>query len=260
MGKSVLIIGGGAFGISAAWHLSRELGANSKYSSIHVLDRFPPPSKVAAATDLNKIIRTEYSDPIYTELALTALEAWTDPNGIFQKHFHRSGWLLSASGGGISFVEQSERNAVVKGVDGVKFMTPAEVQSTWPVLNGAMEGCRILSSPAAGWATSGKILLEMAMQSADRGVSFISGGAGHVQRILFDGNGSCIGAQTVDGTTYLADSIVLAAGADTASLIDMEAQQCAMGHTVCCIQLLPEEIERYRDMVLVADIEEGAKS
>ena len=95
-GKSVIIVGGGAFGISTAWQLSQQLGPDSKYNSVRVLDRFPPPSRIAAATDLNKIIRTDQSDPLSTALAVTAMQAWTDPSTIFKKHFHNSGWLLSA--------------------------------------------------------------------------------------------------------------------------------------------------------------------
>ncbi|OKL57028.1 hypothetical protein UA08_07345 [Talaromyces atroroseus] len=256
MGKSVIIIGAGVFGISTAWHLSRDLGYN-KYSSIRVLDRFPPPSQVAAGTDINKIIRTEYADQEYTELALEAVKAWTDPNAIFAKHFHPSGWLLCASGDSVPFIEQSERNAKAKGVHSAQFMTPAEVSSTWPVFNGPMPGWKILADPDAGWATSGKVMLEMASESASRGVVFSSGDAGNVQTILFNKKGAAIGVRTFGGISYYADNIILAAGANSASLLDMENQQCALGHTVCFIQLEPHEVARYKNMTLIANIEEG---
>jgi sarcosine oxidase/L-pipecolate oxidase len=44
--KSVLIIGGGAFGTSTAYHLSAR-----RYDKVTVLDRFAAPSKDAAATE-----------------------------------------------------------------------------------------------------------------------------------------------------------------------------------------------------------------
>jgi sarcosine oxidase/L-pipecolate oxidase len=150
MGKSVIIVGGGAFGISTAWQTSRQLGPDSKYNCVRVLDRYPPPSRIAAATDLNKIIRTDYSDPVYAALAVTAMQAWTDPSTVFQNHFHSSGWVLSASSSGIPFLDQSAQIAKDKGIDGVKFMTPAEVQSAGPVFTGPMKGWKILSNPAAG--------------------------------------------------------------------------------------------------------------
>ncbi|KAI1609747.1 sarcosine oxidase [Exophiala viscosa] len=254
MGKSIVIIGGGAFGISTAWHLSQSLGEGRKYSSICVLDRFPPPSQAAAASDINKMIRTQYSDPVYVDLAMSAMKAWTDPTSIFNKHFHQSGWLLCASGSSVPFIEESAHNALRKGVRDVRFIKTAEVRSIWPVFTGSMKDWKILSDPAAGWAASNNILLEMAEESAARGVSFISGNAGHVQSLLL--NESCTGVRTVDGTIYHADHVVLAAGANTASLIDMEGQHCALGHTVCFIKLRPEEVERYQQMTLIANIEE----
>ena len=255
MGKSVIIVGGGAFGVSTAWHPSRELGPGSTYATIHVLDRFPPPSQLAAATDMNKIIRSEYTDALYTELAVEAMQSWTSPSGIFSKHFHQTGWLLCASRDDVPFIIQSARNALSNG-RGLKMKTPAEVRSTYHAFNGPMEDWKILDSKDAGWVASGKVLLELAQESADRGVSFISGSPGDVHELLYD-NESCVGARTIDGMAHLADHLILAAGANVASLIDMEGQQHAFGHTVCFIQLLPEEAYKYNDMALIANIEEG---
>ncbi|KAK6386000.1 hypothetical protein LTS17_001574 [Exophiala oligosperma] len=254
----VIRVGGGAFGIATAWQLSQELGTRSKYSSIRVLDRFLPPSPIAASTDINRIIRTEYADPVYMQLAVQALQAWTDPEALFRKHFHRSGWLLCGSGDDVGFVEQSEENAKLKGVHGAKFMVPDEVQSKWPVVKGPMKDWRILSDPAAGWAASSKVLVEMAQQSAGCGVGFISGNAGHVRELLYDAYNACIGVRTVDGTTYEADQVLLTTGARTACLIDMEGQLSALGHTVCYIQLAREEADRYRHIPIIADIGEAA--
>jgi len=257
MGESIIVVGGGAFGISTAWHLSHSLGEGQKYSSICVLDRFPPPSQAAAASDINKMIRTQYSDPVYVDLAMSAMKSWTDPASIFKKHFHQSGWLLCASGSSVPFVEESAHNAFKKGIPDVRFMTPADMRSVWPVFSGSMKDWKILSDPAAGWAASDAILLEMAEESAARGVSFISGDSGHVKTLLFDEERSCTGARAVDGSIHHANHVLLAAGANTASLIDMEGQHCALGHTVCFIKLRPEEAERYQQMTLIANIEEG---
>ena len=139
-------------------------------------------------------------------------------------------------------------------------MTPAEMRSAWPVFTGHMEGWKILSSPAAGWATAGKILLEMATISASRGVQFLSGAFGHARSLVFDETNSCVGVSTVDGTVYFADQIILAAGANTESLLDMDGQLSAVGTTVCFVQLTSEEAKLYKNMVLFANIEEGLAS
>lgn len=67
--KRVLIVGGGTFGLSAAYHL-----AKSGYTDVTVLDKSAfVPSPASAGNDLNKIIRAEYEDPFYADLALVRL-------------------------------------------------------------------------------------------------------------------------------------------------------------------------------------------
>jgi sarcosine oxidase/L-pipecolate oxidase len=64
---STLIVGAGVFGLSTALHLAQD-----GYTNITVLDRAPVPSPYSAGNDLNKIVRAEYEDPFYTELALVS--------------------------------------------------------------------------------------------------------------------------------------------------------------------------------------------
>ena len=66
--STVLILGGGAWGLSTALHM-----LNSVYNDITVIERAEQiPSRYSAAWDLNKIVRAEYEDPFYTELALVS--------------------------------------------------------------------------------------------------------------------------------------------------------------------------------------------
>lgn len=66
--ETVIIIGAGAWGLSTALHLHQ-----AGYTDITVFDRAETiPSPHSAAYDLNKIVRAEYEDPFYTELALVS--------------------------------------------------------------------------------------------------------------------------------------------------------------------------------------------
>lgn len=61
----VLIVGAGAFGLATALELSQ-----AGYENITVLERDSGvPSKFSAAFDINKIVRAEYEDPFYVNLA-----------------------------------------------------------------------------------------------------------------------------------------------------------------------------------------------
>jgi sarcosine oxidase/L-pipecolate oxidase len=64
--EPIAIIGGGAFGLSTAFELS-----NQGYKDITVFEKDTEiPSRWSAANDLNKIMRAEYEDDFYTELAV----------------------------------------------------------------------------------------------------------------------------------------------------------------------------------------------
>jgi sarcosine oxidase / L-pipecolate oxidase len=66
--ESVLILGAGCFGLATAHQL-----AKAGYTDITVLDKDDVvPSRFSAANDLNKVIRAEYPDPLYTELGLVS--------------------------------------------------------------------------------------------------------------------------------------------------------------------------------------------
>lgn len=67
--EPVIIIGGGAFGLSTALELSTR-----GYTDITVFEQDEEiPSRWSAANDLNKIMRAEYEDGFYTELAIVRL-------------------------------------------------------------------------------------------------------------------------------------------------------------------------------------------
>lgn len=62
----ICIVGAGVFGLSTAHHLVKQ-----GYTNISVFECDNEiPSKFSAVLDLNKIVRAEYEDPFYTDLAL----------------------------------------------------------------------------------------------------------------------------------------------------------------------------------------------
>jgi hypothetical protein len=66
--EPILIVGGGAFGLSTVVHLLR-----AGYKDITVLDKDEEiPSRWSAANDLNKIVRAEYEDPLYQDLTVVS--------------------------------------------------------------------------------------------------------------------------------------------------------------------------------------------
>lgn len=60
----------------------------------------------------------------------------------------------------------------------------------------------------------------MALVAQANGVSYTSGRAGHVKKLLYDGGGKCIGCLSADGHAHLADTIILSTGTKAMTLID----------------------------------------
>lgn len=253
--KSILIIGGGTFGTSTAYHLTRR-----GYKSIKVLDRWPVPSLEAAGNDINKVIRADYSEPLYSKLATEAMKVWKDQSGILKGLFHPSGWLIGAGDLTLPFCEASIHNAEKFGHEKGEWIEAEEVKSRWPAFTGDFPGWKIVWNGAAGWANARGGLVALANEAMKAGAEYISGDQGYVKELLFDADGTCLGAKCADGSSHFADLVVLAAGASAAGILDMKGQLIAKGHTVGHIQLSPEEAERYRGMPLVDHLEHGRYS
>jgi sarcosine oxidase/L-pipecolate oxidase len=92
--KRVLIVGAGCFGLSTAYHF---LQSNQSSASAHltykvtVLDAsMTLPAPDAASSDLNKIVRSSYSDKFYTELAREGISLWKEGNMCGHNTYHES--------------------------------------------------------------------------------------------------------------------------------------------------------------------------
>ena len=252
--KSVLIVGGGTFGTSTAYYLSLK---PQSYKSITVLDRFPVPSQEAAGNDINKVIRNDYADPLYATLTTEAMKLWADPQGLYKGLYHRCGWLLGAAEESKGFVRQSAETARKLGLVVAEPVTAAEIRKRWPVIAGDMEGWSTVWNPSAGWANARGALTQLALAAQGNGVEYKDGPQGHVVQLLYDESGRCVGAKTAEGRAHFADIVILAAGAAASTLIDMQGQLVAKGHTVGHIQCSPEEVKQYEKMPIVAHLEGG---
>lgn len=248
---SILIIGAGAFGTSTAYAL-----AQRGYRRVTVLDPHALPSVDAAATDISKIIRSDYNEPLYARLGLEAIAAWSsDP--LYRDLYHVPGWVLSAMERSVPFVEGSVKTAEAMGV-AVERLTKAEVRRRWPVVKGDLDGWNAnVWNPTAGWVDAGEALRRMGKDAVRKGVRFVSGESGRVVKLMYAADGCCTGARAKNGTVHSADMVVLAAGAWTPSLLDCKDQLTAKGHSVAHIQMSEEEAKRYESFPIMDNLELG---
>ncbi|KAJ5143541.1 FAD dependent oxidoreductase [Penicillium bovifimosum] len=250
----ILIVGAGCFGTSTAYHL-----AQRGYTHIRVLDPYAPPSCEAASTDISKIIRSDYNEPLYARLAIEAIEAWRSWP-LFRGLYRVTGWILSAAKLSVPFVEGSIQTCENLGVQGLERLTTDEVQARFPVVTGLLDGWNInVWNPTAGWAAAGTAVERMAGAAQEMGVKYSFGQSkGRVQQLILDNvSGECHGVVTADGERHKAELVILAAGAWTPSLLDVKGQLTAKGHSVAHIQLTPSEAKRYATMPIMDNLELG---
>ena len=145
---TILLVGGGAFGTSTAYHLARR-----GYSNVKVLDRFDAPSKDAAATDLNKIVRCDYPNPLYTRLGVEAMTAWKNPNGLLSGMFRPTGWIMAAHEMTKGFLQSAWESTQQIAGQSARRIEASEIREKWPAFTGDFEGWDNVWSPEAGWVS-----------------------------------------------------------------------------------------------------------
>ncbi|KAF0322163.1 FAD dependent oxidoreductase [Colletotrichum asianum] len=243
---SVLIIGAGTFGLSAAYHLTR-----AGYKSITILEKGTSvPSELSAGNDVNKIIRAEYEDPFYTDLALQAMEEWTN-NPTFSPHYHQTGYLLANS----AAAPEKTKKTLAKSLESIK-THPAwagkidaidsreDISKAAPALDGPMEGWKGYFNRFAGYAHAANALRSTYDYVKSQGVEIHTGD--EVVAFEYDGD-RCVGTRTASGKQFTADKTIITVGASLGNVLPSVGRQVtAKAWSVLHIQLQPEEAEKLK--------------
>lgn len=251
--SDILIVGAGIFGTSTAYHLSTD---HPNSSAITVLDRAPCPSPQATSSDINKVVRADYSTLFYMDLAYEAMDAWSN-SPILKPFYHRTGWI-SLDEKDSDLTERIRKNFKNSGrPDESSDITLEDVKSRWDGIFKDIDTTdydKVYLNPSAGWADASLATEAMMQEAIDKGVRYA---VGEVEELVSSGN-NLKGVRTKDGKLYTADKILLATGAWTPSLMSslednlgLEEEQrigkqiTAAGVCVAAFELSPEEAEHY---------------
>ncbi|CAO2647804.1 Nn.00g087260.m01.CDS01 [Neocucurbitaria sp. VM-36] len=248
----IVVGGGGTIGSSTALHLVR-----SGYTPSHitVLDTYPIPSSQSAGNDLNKIMGIRLRNKVDLQLSLEARQMWKEDD-LFKSFFHNTGRLDCAHGSkGITGLKQAY-HALLDANAGLEetnewLDSEEEILAKMPLLDREqIKGWKAVFSKDGGWLAAAKAINAIGEYLRDQGVKFGFGGAGSFKQPLL-AEGICIGVETVDGTRYYADKVVLATGAWSPALVDLHDQCISKAWVYAHMQLTPEEAASYKDAPVV---------
>ena len=253
---SVLIIGAGVFGVSTAYHLSKQTEAE-----ITLLDRAPFPPAPAASTDINKIIRADYTSSFYADLAYEAIDDWKT---WLKQFYHPTGWVCLDEEGSV-MADRIREVFKKKGHDPTTDVSLSDIENDdrW---GGCLKGTDVSGfqkaywNPEAGWCEASHATAAVTTEAINNGVKYV---VGEVERLIRDDD-KVTGVATKDGKTYTADKIVLATGAWTSAIITgledelgidedarVEKQAQATGVAVVHYKMSDKDMQKLTDMPVV---------
>ena len=216
---SYLIVGAGVFGVSTAYHLIKKY-PNRKITILDQ-DAYDSDNRVAASWDWNKVVRADYDDIVYCQLALEAQDVFkTDP--LWKPFFHETGifWICRSDYAQdvIDNYKKLGRAADLKAVP---------IEEAKRMFEGLYEDANydgvkeVLVNKTSGWAQAGDSLRAVTKWSIDQGVKYVTQKA---ESLVLDKSGRCTGVKTEQGKTLSASHVVLSTGAYTAKLLEQSAK------------------------------------
>lgn len=209
----MLIIGAGTFGTSTACHLAQKYEDPSR---IIIVDSSPSPPTPAASVDVNRVIRGDYPNPLYCDLASEAIHPWFWSLDLGH-HFHKTGWIMMDEKGS-DLAKRIRKVFNDRGSTQTDPMSLEELNERWDgLLRGTdAEGVGdIYWNPEAGWCDAAGATASFMAAAEKRGVKRVTA---QVSELLLNSTG-IEGVRTADGQTLKADKIVLAVGAWTSCLL-----------------------------------------
>ncbi len=144
------IVGGGVFGLSAAW----ELAKNGHQVDLFERDLIPAPR--AAGTDISKAIRLEYGDRCrqYSNLVGRAFDAWRKvEQSSGRRFFQQTGVLALATRFTPGEFEHDSYTTLSEMGFTLEIVAPKEGRKRWPMFAWDLLECAV-ANPLGGWLAS----------------------------------------------------------------------------------------------------------
>ncbi|KAJ5273373.1 hypothetical protein N7478_008498 [Penicillium angulare] len=253
--NKIVIIGAGIFGLSTAYQLASE-----GYKNVVVLDRHMAPVPDGSSSDISRVIRFDYGDDDYVELAYDAYLKWRD-NPKYKGIFYPADYILvgKTSPYGKDWIQKTTTALNKKKLPWNTLDSVADAKRKFPVLSGelANPGFFGYNNHQAGWADAAKAVAQLRDDCFELGISFICGRAGTVTGFVTDSSRAIKGVRTLAGTRFDGDHFILAAGAWSSGLVSTYNSTLSTAHILGYVKLTEEEMEKYKDLPIYTNFSTG---
>jgi len=266
--SEIIIIGTGIFGISTALALSKRHPS----IKIHVFDRYEPPVGDASSVDTTRCLRTDYTDPVYEKLSYEAMQlVKSDPE--IAQFFHECGMSVVFDGkkdrwaemyqGDKESAERVLRNEPEKVV---RFDDTDAVFKSIHGSNAKPESFAKLGRTP--WWNKGYCNKRNGYIDASKAINAYYQRAKSIPNIQFtfqsvdkivyqDGTNKAKGIQLANGEIYTSDLVIVAAGAWSAKLVDLEGICFSSAIEVAWYKLTKKEESQWKDMSITTNLSTG---
>ncbi|KAL2204253.1 FAD dependent oxidoreductase [Sarocladium strictum] len=251
----VVVVGAGVFGLTTALEL-----AVQGYASVTVLDRYVPPVPDGSSVDISRVIRFDYADDVYLNMAYEAYQQWSQ-SPKYKDVFVPAPVVMTSnhSPAGRSYVQKTTDALDRARLPWARLESAEETRHLYPTLSGALAGPDFMGyhNQQAGWADAQKAIAGLRDECIIQGVSFVSGRAGTVIGFDRDASGTIRAGRTLAGTTVAGDLFILAAGAWSASLVPMHNSTLSTGQVIAYMRLTPVEMTKYQQLPIYVNFATG---
>ncbi|KAL4862740.1 hypothetical protein BDV12DRAFT_178440 [Aspergillus spectabilis] len=253
--NNIIIVGAGIFGLSTAYQLASE-----GHRNIVVLDRHMPPIPDGSSSDISRVIRFDYADDDYLQIAHKAYLEWRH-SPKYKGIFHPASYILTGAGNpyGEAWIAKTTKALTNQQMPWGKLEDAAAAKRRYPVLSGK------LATPAfsgyynedAGWADANKAVSQLRDDCLALGVSFICGRAGTVVGFDTDLDRTVIAAKTLAGSVVQGDHFIVTAGAWSSGLVPMYNSTLATAQVVGYLRLTEAEVHKFKNLPIYANFSTG---
>ncbi|GES64638.1 FAD dependent oxidoreductase [Aspergillus terreus] len=257
----IIIIGAGAFGLSTALKL-----AQNGYRSVTVLDRSMPPVPDGSSNDISRVIRFDYGDTVYAQIAREAFDLWKTPE--YKEAFHQTPCIWVCQEGtpeqpvqprAAEYSAKTKKVLTEMGQEWHAVSSVEDAKKRFPELTGrlATPGFDGFVNNNAGWADAGLAVQRLASRCVSAGVNFITGPSGQVTNFEYDSDGEVTAVKAASGHRVAGDKFIAATGAWTAGLVPAWNSMIAAAQIVGYLRLTPEEMVKLKNLPIYFNFSTG---